>query len=100
MVVVGRSGAMSAAVMRPIDENLDAGARIVLIAGIVMVGGGTGVGIRTRVELCPEPLDSLLLPVRAILPINRSKSDCFIGVVASTCPKRVAFQFSRINNPP
>ena len=49
MVVVGRSGAMSAAVMRPIDENLDAGARIVLIAGIVMVGGGTGVGIRTRV---------------------------------------------------
>jgi len=33
-------------------------------------------------ELCPEPLDSLLLPVRAILPINRSKSDCFCVVVS------------------
>ena len=46
---MGRSGAMSAAVIGPIDEYLDAGARFVLVAGIVMVGGGTGVGIRTRV---------------------------------------------------
>ena len=47
-MVMGRSSAVSAAVMGPIDENLDAGARIVLFAGIMMVGGGTGVGIRTR----------------------------------------------------
>ena len=43
-------------------------------------------------ELCPEPLDSLLLPVRAILPINRSKSDCFCVVWAESIG-RVTFLF-------